>query len=53
MALTDKKITDLQINSNGVVSAPDKLTGTAAETHKFQPPKQSISLNNLPSHPHL
>lgn len=31
MALLDKKITDVQMNSNGVISAPDKLTGTAAE----------------------
>ena len=31
MALFDKKITDIQINNNGVISAPDKLTGTAAE----------------------
>ena len=31
MALLDKKITDVQMNNNGVISAPDKLTGTAAE----------------------
>ena len=31
MALTDYKITDGQISSKGVVSAPDKLTGTAQE----------------------
>ena len=31
MALTDYKITDSQISTKGVVSAPDKLTGTAQE----------------------
>lgn len=31
MALTDYKITDGDISAHGVVSAPDKLTGTAAE----------------------
>lgn len=31
MALADKKITESQIGSYGVVSAPDKLTGTASE----------------------
>ena len=31
MALTDHKITDGDISTNGVQSAPDKLTGTAAE----------------------
>ena len=31
MALTDHKITDSDISTNGVQSAPDKLTGTAAE----------------------
>lgn len=31
MAITDKKITDGQLSGYGVVSAPDKLTGTAAE----------------------
>lgn len=31
MALSEKKITESQIASNGVVSAPDKLSGTAAE----------------------
>lgn len=31
MALTDKKITDSQMTANGVVSAPDRLTGTAAQ----------------------
>ena len=31
MALTDKKITENQISGNGVISAPDKLTGTASE----------------------
>ena len=31
MALTDHKITDADISTNGVQSAPDKLTGTAAE----------------------
>lgn len=31
MALIDKKITDNQIANNGVISAPDRLTGTANE----------------------
>lgn len=31
MSLSENKITDNQIATNGVVSAPDKLTGTAAE----------------------
>lgn len=31
MALTDYKITDAQVSTKGVVSAPDKLTGTAQE----------------------
>lgn len=31
MALTDYKLTDAQIAGKGVVAAPDKLTGTAAE----------------------
>jgi hypothetical protein len=31
MALSDKKITENQIIDNGVISAPDKLTGTASE----------------------
>lgn len=31
LALTDRKITDTQISTNGVVSAPDKLTGTVAQ----------------------
>ena len=31
MALTDYKITDADVSTNGVQSAPDKLTGTAAE----------------------
>ena len=29
--ILDKKITDAQLSASGVVSAPDKLTGTAAE----------------------
>ena len=31
MALIDNKITDTDISTHGVVSAPDKLTGTAAQ----------------------
>lgn len=31
MALTDYKITEQQMDENGVISAPDTLTGTAAE----------------------
>lgn len=31
MALVDNKITDTDISTNGVISAPDKLTGTVAQ----------------------
>ena len=34
MALSDYKITEAQINQNGVISAPDILTGTADENKK-------------------
>lgn len=34
MALKDRKITESGINAHGVVSAPDRLTGTAAENKK-------------------
>ena len=29
--LTDKRVTEAQMNENGVCAAPDRLTGTAAE----------------------
>ena len=29
--LTDKRVTEAQLNENGVCAAPDRLTGTAAE----------------------
>ena len=32
--ILDRKITDAQLSSYGVVSAPDKLTGTAQENRK-------------------
>ena len=35
MALSDLKITDTQINSNGIASAPDVLAGTAEENKKL------------------
>lgn len=34
MALKDRKITEAAISANGVVSAPDRLRGTAAENKK-------------------
>ena len=35
MSLADYKITDSDISTNGVVAAPDKLTGTAAENKRI------------------
>ena len=35
MALSDRKITEASIAQHGVSSAPDKLTGTAAENKKI------------------
>ena len=34
MALKERKITEAGINAHGVVSAPDRLTGTAAENKR-------------------